>query len=214
MIHINLLPHELRRAERTSPKVFAAALGGILLVCCSLGWFATIYFGELGRLEVESKGLSDTLAAKLEFASYHDALAVEREAYEQRAKTIRQIGASRMLWTEFMDQLLDVVNNDGNSQRHLAWFSGIQVADGTERAGPTVSLPAQVQGDAIKRVADFYEDIENSAFARDLVSKSAPGGELKMTPKREPVESFAFTLQLGFKPAQEWQRNTNPSPVK
>lgn len=214
MIHINLLPQELRRAERTSPKVFASALGGILLVCCSIGWLSMIYFGELGELEIESKNLSDTLSAKSEIASYHDALGGEREAYEQRAKTIRQIGASRMVWTEFMDQLIDVVNNDGNTQRHLAWFSGVQVAEGTDRAGPTVNLPGQVQGDAIKRVADFHDDVEASPFAPDLASKSAPGGDRKVTQRREPPESFAFTLQLAFKAAQDWRRNVTPTPVK
>src|SRR5688572_25759440 len=101
MIRINLLPEEFRRVDRSSPKVFAASLVAIILVCCGGGWFGLTYFGELGELEVASKQLVETLLAKNEQAKYSDALVRERAAYETREATIRQIGASRMLWTEF-----------------------------------------------------------------------------------------------------------------
>src|SRR5690606_3200131 len=216
MIRINLLPEEYRRADRSSPKVFAASLGALILVCCAGGWFGLTYFGELGELEVASRNLADTLSAKAEMAKYADALVKEKAAYETREKTIRQIGSSRVLWTEFMDQLIDVVNNEGNTQRHLAWFQSIQVTEGNEKQGPVDTMPAQVQGASPRKVADFHEDIENAPFARDISSKSAPSYERRMTPKRNPPESSAFTLELRFKPAQEWQRNKaeNAAPGK
>ena len=207
MIRINLLPDEFRRADRSSPKVFAASLGALIIVCCAGGWFGLTYFGELGELEVASKNLTETLSAKNEMAKYSDALVKERAAYETREATIRQIGSSRMLWTEFMDQLIDVVNNEGNAQRHLAWFQSIQVAEGNDKQGPMVNLPGQVQGASFKKLADFHEDIENSAFAKDVAMKSPPGGERKLSPKRNPPESYAFNLQLTLKPPQEWAKN-------
>lgn len=207
MIRINLLPEEFRRADRTSPKVFAASLGALILVCCAGGWFGLCYFGELGELEIRHKNLGETLVAKNEMAKYSDSLVGEKQAYEMREATIRQIGSSRMLWTEFMDQLIDTVNNEGNTQRHLAWFQSVQVAEGNERQGPTITLPGQVQGSQVKKVADFHEDVENSQFFKDLMSKSPPGGERKLSPKRNPPESYAFNLQLTMKPAQEWAKN-------
>jgi hypothetical protein len=208
MIRINLLPEGFRRADRSSPKVFAASLGALIIVCCAGGWFGITYFGELGELEVASKNLSETLLAKNEMAKYSDALVKEKGAYETREATIRQIGASRVLWTEFMDQLIDVVNNDGNAQRHLAWFQSVQVAEGNDKQGPVVTLPGQVQGSNYKKLADFHEDVENSVFAKDLALKSPPYGERRMSPKRNPPESNGFSLVLTFKPAQEWARNT------
>ena len=53
MIRINLLPESYRRAERTSPKVFAAALVGVILVCSSIGWFGMTYFGDLDRVMIK-----------------------------------------------------------------------------------------------------------------------------------------------------------------
>ncbi len=219
MIRINLLPEEFRRSERTSPKLFAAALLGIILVCCAGGWFGLVYFGELGELEVSDRNLSETLSAKNQRAVYSDSLAKEKTAYEQREATIRQIGSSRMLWTEYMDQLIDVVNNEGNTQRHLAWFGGIQVTEGNDKTGPTITLPGQVQGNLVKKVADFHEDIEGSPFAKDLATKSQPGGERKLNPKRNPPESYGFQMTLNFKPASQWVKNkaaapTNTKPAK
>ena len=207
MIRINLLPEEFRRADRTSPKVFAASLGALILVCCAGGWFGLCYFGELGELEIRHRNLGETLTAKNEMAKYSDALVSDKQAYEMREATIRLIGSSRMLWTEFMDQLIDVVNNEGNTQRHLAWFQSIQVAEGSDRQGPIITLPGQVQGGQVKKVADFHDDIESSAFAKDLLSKSPPAGERKLSPKRNPPESYAFNLQLTMKPPQEWTKN-------
>lgn len=214
MIRINLLPEEFRRAERTSPKLFAAALLGIILVCCAGGWFGLVYFGELGELEVAERNLGENLTAKNQRAAYSDSLAKEKTAYEQREATIRQISSSRMLWTEFMDQLVDVVNNEGNTQRHLAWFGGIQVTDGSDKAGPTVTLPGQVQGALVKKVADFHDDIEGAPFAKDLISKSQPSGERKMNGKRNPPESYGFQLTMNFKSAKDWVRNKVSGPAK
>ena len=211
MIRINLLPDEFRRADRSSPKVFAASLLALIIVSCGGGWFGLTYFGELSELEMASKNLSETLTAKKEMAKYSDALVGEKAAYEAREATIRQIGSSRRLWTEFMDQLIDVVNNEGNAQRHLAWFQSVQVSDGNDKQGPMVTLPGQVQGASFKKLADFHEDIENSEFAADVASKSPPGGERKLSPKRNPAESYAFNLQLTLKPPQEWAKNTPQS---
>jgi hypothetical protein len=207
MIRINLLPDEYRRSEGTPLKLFAAMLGAVILVGSAVGWLAMVYFGELGELEMQHKQITDTLAAKNERAAYHDALVKEGKDYERRADTIKKIGSSRMLWTEFMDQLVDVVNNEGNTARHLAWFNSIDVVDGNDKKGPVITLPGQVQGSSLKKVADFHEDLENAPFAVDVAGKSAPGGEKKINTKRNPPESFSFGLKLNFKSPGEWTKN-------
>lgn len=213
MIRINLLPDELRRSERSSPKVFAATLLAVILVCSTVGWFGYVYFGELSELEVEHRQVDEMLTAKNEAAAYHDALVAERAAYQNREATIRKIGISRMLWTEFMDQLIDLVNNEGNTARHLAWFGSAQVSDGGDRAGPIVVLPGQVQGGSLNKVANFHEDMEGAPFFPDVAYKSLPSGELKIDAKRNPPESYAFGLQLTFKPASEWRKNQAGAPA-
>ncbi len=43
MIRINLLPEEYRRSERTSPKIFAATLVGVIVVCSVERIVSTIF---------------------------------------------------------------------------------------------------------------------------------------------------------------------------
>lgn len=208
MIRINLLPQEYRRNERTSPKVFAATILGVILVCSAFGWFGFVYLGELGNMEVEEAAVSEDLANKNKQASYHDALATEKKEYEKRSGTIQSIAKSRVLWTKIVDQLVDVVNNDGDVDRHLAWFKTLNVASGDgKKKGPSVSMPGWVQGKDIKKVADFHEDFENNPFYTNVSIKSAPSGVVDINAKRIPPESMSFGLSWTFKPAQDWVRN-------
>lgn len=205
MIRINLLPEEYRRGQRLSTKVFAAALGGVIMVCAAFGYFGMIYFGELGELQARHRIIAEDLQRKLQQAAYYDKLESQRKDYLQRVQTIQDIGKSRRLWTEFMDQLIDVVNNNGDTERHLAWFDSITIKE--DRNGPSILLPGAVQGSEIARVANLHEDIESSPFARDIATKSDPGGKLELDKNREPPESFGFTLKVNFLPPAKWAKN-------
>ena len=59
MIRINLLPAEFRKSERTAPKLFAATLAAVILVCSAFGWCGFVYFGELGTLDVEEFAVAE-----------------------------------------------------------------------------------------------------------------------------------------------------------
>jgi hypothetical protein len=207
MIRINLLPEEFRRSERTAPKVFAATLAAVILVCSVFGWFSYVYFGELGRLDMERRSVEETLTSKTERANYYDALVREKKDYEKRASTIQSIGKSRILWTEILDQLLDVVNNDGNTDRHLAWFKSIDVKGGNDKNGPTIAMPGLVQGNSFQKVADFNDDVENAAFYGDVKDKTAPGGEVTTDKRRTPPDAVTFNLRLQFRPVKDWVKN-------
>lgn len=127
MIHINLLPESYRKPERTSPKVFAAALIGVIMVCSSLGWFGMVYFGELREVGSEHKDIDETLNGVNDRAALHTKLEQEQQDFSKRSGTITSIAQANMSWTKFMDELITVVTNDGNYERHVAWFSSIQV---------------------------------------------------------------------------------------
>jgi len=208
MIRINLLPQEYRRNERTSPKVFAATILGVIMVCSAFGWFGFVYLGELGNMEVEEAAVAEDLANKNKQASYHDALEAEKKEYEKRSNTIQSIAKSRVLWTKVLDDLLDVVNNDGDVDRHLAWFKSLNVRSGDgKKKGPTITMPGWVQGKDIKKVADFHEDFENNPFYPNVQAKSAPSGVVDIDSKRIPPESMSFGLTWTFKPPKDWIRD-------
>jgi hypothetical protein len=108
-----------------------------------------------------------------------------------------------------MDELLDVVNNDGDTERHIAWFKSIAVRPGDEKAtGPTVSMPGWVQDDSLKKVADFHEDLEHAPFFVDVKDKSPPGAVKETNAKRIPPQSMFFNLRWTFKPTKDWAKNS------
>ncbi len=199
MIRINLLPVHYRRGHRISVRVLATAVGSAIVVCAAVGWFSLVYFGELGELETQHQLIAQDLEQKQQRAAYYDKLETNRKDYLSRVSTIQEIGKSRRLWSKFVDELLDVVNNDGNTDRHLAWFDGLNVS-GEPKRGATVNLPGAVQGSEMNRIANLHEDIGNGPFWADIQSMSDPGGKLELDKTREPQESFRFTLQLQFKP--------------
>jgi Tfp pilus assembly protein PilN len=205
MIRINLLPEDYRRAERTSPKVFAAVLLSVIVVCCSFGWLGYMYFGELGRLNLEFKEVDERFTNLQKQVAYHNALANERKDFEQREKTIQDISQSRVLWTKVLDQLIDTVNNDGNIDRHMAWFDRIVVQEGRGKgAGPTVEMPGFVQGEEFKRLGDFHDDLERAPFFTNVVEKDAPSGVVKIDEEKTPKEALQTTVKWTFLPPAKW----------
>ena len=208
MIRINLLPESYRRAERTSPKVFAAALIGVILVCSSLGWFGMVYFGELEKMVVKHKGVTETLTAVKKRATHYDNLVRERKEFSQRKDTIRSIARGRMIWTQFMDELITVVTNEGNYDRHVAWFNSIQVRGSRDgRKGPGVVMPGAVQGDDIRKIANIIDDVEAANFYQNIAAPSMPSGVKKIDAGVFPPESFTFSWRWQFLPPSKWVKN-------
>lgn len=204
MIRINLLPEEYRRSEGTSPKVFASVLAAVVMVCCSLGWFGYVYFGELGRLELEHAQKSEHLATLTPQVGYFDSLQAETKDFKQREKTIEQISKSRVLWTRIVDELIDTIDNKENADRHVTWFRSMSVKDGDQKKGPQVVMPGFVQGDDVARMSDFHDDLVATPFFRYVKDKSLPGGNIVEDPKRRPSEAFSTSLNWSFHPTVKW----------
>lgn len=215
MIGINLLPEAYRRPERTSPKVFATALVGVILVCSSIGWFGVVYFGDFDRIQVEHRSTAETLAGVEKRAKLYDDLVQERKDFSKRADTIKNIAKGRRLWVQFLDELIDIVNNDGNTERHVAWFGSIQVRGSRDgRKGPTIQLPAHVQGNDIRKIANLHDDVERATFFVDMGESSPPAGVKDVDEKLFPPESYAFNWKWQMKPSSKWAKSQTSTPAK
>lgn len=198
MIRINLLPHELRRGNRISAKVLVAAFASALAISAAVGWFGIVWFGTLAETERTLAAVGLKLSGKQQRAVYYDKLQKNRMDYAQRVQTIQDIGKSRRLWSKFLDEIIDVVNNNGDTERHLAWFDGMVVR--TDHKGATIYLPGQVQESDKTRLANFHDDIEAAPFADSMISKSAPSFRLVPTPDRLPTLSLKFPLKIELAP--------------
>lgn len=206
MIRINLLPEEYRRADRTSPKVFAAMIAAVVLSCSVFGWFGLIYFGELRALEKKHETVTNTLATESKRAAYYDQLVREEKEFSKRSDTIQTIASSRLLWTKILEELIDVVNN--NTDRHVAWFTSLDIKEGNPaKQGPSVNLPGMVQGSKITAVANFFEDLEKTEFFKDVRDVSPPSAVRSISKDRYPQEAYSFHLKWTFKQARRWAKN-------
>jgi Tfp pilus assembly protein PilN len=199
MIRINLLPADLRRGNRLPPRVLAAAFGAALLISAAVGWFALVYFGTLAAAEQQLVKVTAELDSRQAKVTYHDKLLANQKDYALRVQTIQDIGNSRRVWSQFMDDLIDVVNNNGATERHLAWFDGITVK-GDPKKGVKVTLPSNVQGEDKSLMANFHEDLEAAPFAADLSRKSDPTFKLEEDEIRIPAAFLRFPMELEFKP--------------
>jgi hypothetical protein len=201
MIRINLLPADLRRGTRVPTKVLAAAFAAALVVSGSLGWFGMVYFGDLGTAERTLAEAEQKPASKEKGVGYFTQLESNKQEYSGRVQTILGIGKSRQVWSKFLDELIDVVNNNGDTERHLAWIDSVTMKN-DPKAGAVVTMPCSVQmQDREKdRIANFHEDLEASPIAKNLVNKSEPTFEQAIDAKRLPPVSLRFPLKLQYEP--------------
>ncbi len=213
MIRINLLPDEYRKTERTSPKLFGTVLAAVVCVCCTVGWFGFVYFGQLGQLEIEHGRVTEVLASKQESVKYFEALSKEKKDFEEREQTIAEISRSRVVWSRLLDELIDVVDNQGNTERHFAWFKQLSIKGGDEKKkGATLTMPGWLAGDELRSLADFHEDIEHAPFFKNVKQKSMPTAKTSTDKDRTPAESLSFSLGMEFQPARKWKSEDDIGP--
>lgn len=174
----------------------------------AIGWFGVVWFGDLGDAETRLEALDRKLSERERRAAYHTQLEANRKDYLERVQTIQEIGKSRRQWCRYLDELIDVVNN-GNTDRHVAWFDSIAVK--SDPKGATMTVPASVQGDESAKVANFHDDLESAPFARELASKSEPTWRLETQKDRLPAASMVFPLVLQFRPSGAAVTPGNPA---
>lgn len=198
MIRINLLPADLRRGTRLPAKVLAVAFGSALAVSASIGWFGLVWFGDLGAAEEKLEITEAKLADRQRKVVYVDQLEANKKDYSTRVQAIQDIGKSRRVWTKFLDELIDTVNNNGDIEKHLAWFGNLTVKSDAKK-GATVNMQCSVQGNEQDRLANFHDDLQAAPFGKE-VTRSDPQWTLKTDTARVPPTSLIFPLTLQFEP--------------
>jgi Tfp pilus assembly protein PilN len=208
MIHINLLPAEYRRKARTPLKLMVGMSLAVAVNTSLLAYWTWTSFGvsagidsERSVLQLEIEGLEPQVA-------YHRSLEGESKAHKSREDTLAGITASRISWTEKLDQLIDVVNRGGDGQSHLIWLSDLSVAQQTsgqrlrpgQRASGGTLRGAGLSGSReFAQVANFLEDLERSPFISDFHPPAPPEGSESMqdaTLDPSTVWSFPMALEL------------------
>lgn len=208
MIQINLLPHEYRGRERLSIRVWGTLLAAVVVVCCSVGYFGHVYLNEYKRIEAERIGREAKLRELEPLARYDDALQAEAKDYKTRAQTIQGIANSRVLWTRLLDLFVDIVNNEGDTERHHVWFQNLAIGAGSANKGPTWGLQAFSQTKSWSKQANFLDDVKNNPeFFKDFASIVDPGGRVVKTKDKHPPEAIAFKLDMRMHPPSKWARN-------
>ena len=198
MIRINLLPGDLRRGTRLPAKVIAVAFAAALAVSATIGWLGVKWFGELRAAEEQLVAATTRLEERQRKVVYVDQLEANKSDYTTRVQTIQDIGKSRRVWSKFLDELIDVVNNEGDSERHLAWFDDIVVKNDPTR-GASIELQCAVQGDEQDRLANFHDDMAAAPFGKE-VALSDPNWQLDEDADMVPPTSLRFPLKLQFPP--------------
>jgi hypothetical protein len=217
MITINLLPDELRRATRTSPRTLGVLLVASLLGFGGLGTTGFLWFNvradKQARVDISQEQLDNMLPR----AKYADSLDAEKAEYEKRNKTIGEIAASRIVWTRKLDRMCEIVNRDMTFQRHRVWLKTLDVDAKADAANPMVRIKGYNAGEDIEGVSNFHEDLRTDpVFAKGFVSFTPPGSKLE-DPEEGVVPAqkreFGFDAKL---PAKE-KKNTilkKPAPPK
>jgi len=197
MIRINLLPVDLRRGARLPAKVLAVAFASALAVSATVGWLGKCWFSDLVAQEAQLAKLEQEAAELKRKVDYVTQLDANKADYTTRVQTIQDIGKSRRVWSKFLDEMIDVVNNNGDSERHLAWFDSLVVK--TEPRGAQVQVQCAVQGEEQDRLANFHDDIAAAPFGKE-VTVSDPNWQLDEDAGRVPPLSLRFAMTLQFPP--------------
>lgn len=213
MITINLLPSELRKRSGPSLKVLALVAGGTALTCTLLATWGWLAFGQASEIESRRLQLALEMDGLRPQLKYNKALDAEIQVAAAREATLADINKDRILWSEKIDQLVDIVNS-GNEVEHFTWLDDLTVKQEVPRKGSDAYGSLRAAGhsgsERWDQVANFLEDIEDRAltdFMREFHSTGRPEATIN-EPDEDliPAVNWSFPLSLELKgPQDRWQ---------
>jgi len=210
MIHVNLLPEEYRRKNRTPIKMMVAVSLAVAVNGIALAWYAWLAMGVAAEIRSEHDVLQTELDGLTPQVTYHKALQGEQTRYAAREATLASITASRINWTRKLDELITVINSGGEGSRHFVWLDDLnvtQTGDARSKTAGSVKASGHSGSDNFAQVANFLEDLENSPFAEDFLPPAPPEGTQTLVDKELiPAVVWAFPLSLDLKSAEERQK--------
>ena len=204
MIKVNLLPPEYRKVEGTPVARLAITIAGVFLVSCAAGVWGYVHFGMLKQITDERDEKEQQLKSLTAQAERSQSLLREYKEYLRRRETIEKIGSSRYLWSKKLDELADLIQNKGDTKRHLVWLNTLRTNGGRATApGSPISLSIHgwSGGDMSRKLSDFNSDLKNSEdFFADCMSVDPPEGQrISFSDLNVPNQAWEFNFNIYFK---------------
>ena len=208
MITVNLIPKEILRKERTPVGQFAAILLCVLAVVGSFAAYLYVEFGRRAEVESELGKVKAELELVRPHQEYADRLLKEKREYARRTETIQGIGAARVLWSKKLDEFWSVIQNDGDTESHLVWLTGLQAKSPEKKSkkrkvAGSVKISGFSASDKSKRLSNFHHDLVRSPFFKDFFDINDPeGAVVSFKDDKEPdaAWNFTFDMKMGDKP--------------
>jgi hypothetical protein len=217
MITINLLPEEYRKRIRPSIKILAVGYSTLAVAASLLAWWAWLVFGVSTALDTHRASLETEMAGLAPRVIYHQSLSKEAAFHASREDTLGTITSSRVLWTQVLDDLTEVVNRGHEGERHTIWFDDVtaSLSDGVGQGRKSVGqLKAQGHSGSgeIDQISHFLSDLTDGEIS-DLPGvfgpPSAPEGRRNATDSSVvPSVDFSFPLHLELLPSSERRQGT------
>ena len=105
MIEVNLLPLEMRRVEHTPLPRFLIIIIGTALVTVTMAFAAVVNLRKVPDLREQEQMLSADIGRSNKQAAEYDLLVTGIEEVKERKQAIAEIWRARILWSEKLDQL-------------------------------------------------------------------------------------------------------------
>jgi len=215
MIQVNLLPPEYRKSEGTPLPRFLAILGGVVLCSAAIGLFLFVHFGTLMKYTSIREQKEDSYYKQKVLADRSLALQREYNEYQKRRKTIEEVASQRILLSKKIDQLCNLIHNNGDHDKYFIWLTSLSANVGG-KGGKSRSKKAAATGGEMKfkgfsasadfsRLATFRDAIEASAegdgFFSDFTTIDYPAWQVeRWDDGLEPAEAGTFNHTLVMKP--------------
>jgi Tfp pilus assembly protein PilN len=204
MIRINLLPEEMRKREKTPLSRIVVTLVGTFVIVTGASVYAYAHFGLLHEARSRLDRSRSELASLEPEAKYADDLLREKKDFDKRSEIIQSIGNSRILWSRKFDQLLDIVHNGGDAERHFVWLRTLTMkpstAKDTSSAGSVV-LSGYSATSKLQKLSDFHADLKSSAFFDAFSEIDNPSGKVnEFKDNLSPSSAWDFSFNLKLKP--------------
>jgi hypothetical protein len=213
MIQVNLLPPEYRKSEGTPLPRFLAIVGGVVLCTGAIGLFLYVHFGTLMKYTSIREQKEDTYYKQKVLADRSLALQREFNEYQKRQKTIEAVSNQRILLSKKIDEICDIIHNNGDRKKHFIWLTHLSASVGGNssrrkkgsKSGGEMKFKGFSATADFSRLADFREQIEQSAendgFFADFASIDYPAWTItEFDDGLEPNEAGTFNHTLVLKP--------------
>jgi Tfp pilus assembly protein PilN len=208
MIKVNLLPPEYRKVERTPVLRFVTILCGVVLSASAIGAFLYVHFGTLVNVVSEKDKLQETYKVLARDEDRSRDLAKEAAEYKKRRQTIEEIGKNRILWSQKLDELCDIIQNKGDTKRHLVWLNQIHTISPGKGSAGGLDIRGLSGGSELHKLSDFHLDIKKSEFFQDFQSIDDPEGSVvELKDGRVPKTAWQFDFNMRLKPFG-WREKT------